>query len=157
MVESIERLVAGFRGFRARYYEQRPERMEELAARGQAPEVMVIACSDSRVDPALLLGEEPGEVFTVRNVANLVPPYAPDDRLHGTSAALEFAVRDLEVRHVVVLGHSACGGIRALRAAASGEPSAREFMAPWMTIAEDACRCTGGVVPDQAAVEHAGV
>lgn len=155
MVDAIERLVAGFRGFRARYYEQRPERMRELADQGQSPEVMLIACSDSRVDPALLLGSEPGELFIVRNVANLVPPYGPDDGHHGTSAALEFAVRDLEVDHIIVLGHSACGGIQALRAAVSGEPNKREFIAPWMEIATQACPCgAGGSVPEQPVVER---
>lgn len=157
MVEAVNRLIAGFRGFRARYYEQRPERMQELSARGQAPEVMVIACSDSRVDPALLLDAEPGELFMVRNVANLVPPYGPDARAHGTSAALEFAVRDLAVRHIIVLGHSACGGIQALRAVGAGQPSEREFIAPWMDIAAEACACSGGAVPDQQTVEQQSI
>jgi carbonic anhydrase len=158
MVDTIDRLIAGFRGFRARYYEQRPDRMRELAEQGQSPEVMLIACSDSRVDPALLLDSEPGEIFIVRNVANLVPPYGPDDGHHGTSAALEFAVRDLGVQHIVVLGHSACGGIQALRAAVSGEPSQREFIAPWVEIATEACPCgDDGVVPDQPGVERAAI
>ncbi len=158
MVAAVDRLIAGFRAFRARYYEQRPERMQELTTRGQAPEVMVIACSDSRVDPGLLLGTEPGELFMVRNVANLVPPYAPDGSHHSTSAALEFAVRDLGVRHIVILGHSACGGIEALRATLSGSPPQREFIAPWVEIAAEACRCgDDGAVPDQQTVEHDGI
>lgn len=158
MVDAIDSLIAGFRAFRARYYEQRPERMAELAARGQSPAVMVIACSDSRVDPALLLGAEPGELFIVRNVANLVPPYAPDSNYHSTSAALEFAVRDLKVRHIIVLGHSACGGIAALRAAAAGAPAEREFIAAWMEIAASACRCGDDAAPaDQQSVEHEGI
>ena len=158
MVESVYRLIAGFKGFRARYYEQRPERMKELAEQGQSPDVMLIACADSRVDPALLLGSEPGELFVVRNVANLVPPYGPDDGLHGTSAALEFAVRDLKVRHIVVLGHSACGGIEALRAARSGAPGERSFIAPWMEIAAEACPCgIDGAVPEQSQVEQDSV
>lgn len=158
MVGAIDRLIAGFRAFRARYYEQRPERMQELAAEGQSPDVMLIACSDSRVDPALLLGSEPGEMFIVRNIANLVPPYGPDDGLHGTSASLEFAVRDLGVRHIVVLGHSACGGIGALRAAMAGEPDAREFMAAWTEIAASACPCgADGTVPSQSVVEQEAI
>ena len=88
MVGPIERLIAGFRALHARYYEQRPELMQELAARGQSPDVMLIACSDARVDPALLLGSEPGELFMVRNIANLIPPYGPDHGLHGTSASI---------------------------------------------------------------------
>jgi len=155
MVEAIERLIAGFRGFRARYYEQRPERMQQLSAMGQSPDVLIVACSDSRVDPALLLDSEPGELFMVRNLANLVPEYGPDARTHGTSAAIEFAVRDLKVRHIVVLGHSACGGIQALRAAAAGVPEKREFMAPWMDIAAEACVCgSDGAVPEQSTVEQ---
>ncbi|MEK9706242.1 MAG: carbonic anhydrase [Alphaproteobacteria bacterium] len=158
MVDPIDRLIAGFRGFRARYYEQRPERMQELAREGQSPEVMLIACSDSRVDPALLLGSEPGELFIVRNVANLVPPYGPDNGHHGTSAALEFAVRDLQVKHIVILGHSMCGGVKALRAAMSGEPPSREFIAPWMEIAAEACPCgADGEVPEQSKVERDGI
>lgn len=158
MVDPIDRLIAGFRGFRARYYEQRPERMQELARAGQSPEVMLIACADSRVDPALLLDSEPGELFVVRNVANLVPPYGPDDGLHGTSAALEFAVRDLKVQHIVILGHSMCGGVQALRSAMSGEPQSREFIAPWMEIAAEACPCgADGEVPEQSKVERDGI
>ena len=104
---------------------------------------------------ALLLGTEPGDLFTVRNVANLVPPYAPDDSHHSTSAALEFAVRDLKVRHIVVLGHSACGGIQALRAAVAGTPPQREFIAPWVEIAGAACRSDGtGVMAEQESVEQ---
>jgi carbonic anhydrase len=157
-VDAVDGLVAGFRSFRARYYEQSPERMHELSTHGQSPTVMVIACSDSRVDPALLLGAEPGDLFTVRNVANLVPPYTPDSNYHGTSAALEFAVRDLKVHHIVILGHSACGGIQALRDAAAGAPAEREFIAPWMDIAAAACPCEDGRdVPDQPTVEHESV
>lgn len=134
--DAITRLIAGFKSFRATYYEQRPERIQHLIEEGQRPETAVVACSDARVDPALLLQLEPGELFVVRNVANLVPPYAPDSHYHGTSAALEFAVRDLGVRHLIVLGHSQCGGIRALIDAESGgagEP--REFIASWVSIA----------------------
>ncbi len=155
---AIDGLIAGFRSFRARYYEEQPQRMRELSTHGQSPAVMIIACSDSRVDPALLLGAEPGDLFTVRNVANLVPSYAPDSSYHGTSAALEYAVRDLKVSHIVVLGHSACGGVQALRAAAAGAPAEREFIIPWMDIAAAACQCTEGQpVPDQQTVEHDGI
>ena len=140
-MSSIDRLIAGFRAFRVSNFEHRPELFEQLVSRGQAPEVLMIACSDSRVDPALLLNAQPGELFVVRNVANLVPPYEPDERHHGTSAALEFAVRDLKVSHIVVLGHSRCGGMAALRNSALGERSDREFIAPWVSIAEEACHC----------------
>lgn len=137
-MSAINRLLAGFRGFRARYYEHRPELFETLK-KGQTPQVMVIACSDSRVDPALLTGSEPGELFVVRNVANIVPPYEADGRHHGTSAALEFAVRDLGVGHIVVLGHSQCGGIEALVRGTDESGSKRDFIAPWMSIVRSAC------------------
>ena len=130
----LERLLAGFRAFRARYFEQRPELFERLAARGQNPEVLVIGCSDSRADPAILLGTEPGELFVIRNVANLVPPYEPDGHYHGTSSAVEFAVRDLAVKHIVVLGHSGCGGIQALVASGEGKLKGREFIAGWVSL-----------------------
>ena len=135
----IERLIAGFRVFRTTYYELRPTLFSNLVQRGQNPKVMVVACSDSRVDPAILLTAEPGELFVVRNVANLVPPYQPDESYHGTSAALEFAVRDLEVEHILVLGHYRCGGIRALRQATRGHPVDREFITPWVSIAAGSC------------------
>ena len=93
----------------------------------------MIACVDSRVDPAAIFDAGPGEMLVLRNVANLVPPYAPDDAYHGTSAALEFGVRVLKVQHLVVLGHGRCGGIEALLRGAPD--NARDFIAPWMGIA----------------------
>lgn len=139
-MRTIDRMVAGFRSFKAAYYEQRPERVADLVEVGQRPQVVLIACSDSRVDPAILMNAEPGDLFVVRNVANLVPPYAPDGAHHGTSAALEFAVRDLKVSDVVVLGHSNCGGIRALVAAKQNQPVDRPFINPWMALMAD-CAC----------------
>jgi carbonic anhydrase len=149
----IDRLLAGFRVFRATYYGQRPERFQDLAKGGQHPRALVIACSDSRVDPALLLNAEPGELFVVRNVANLVPPHQPDARHHGTSAAIEFAVRDLEVGHVVVIGHSGCGGIQALCRSRDGRPLDRQYLNQWMAIAAPACTRHD----EAAAVERASV
>lgn len=138
-----ENLIAGFRAFRATYFEQRPALYEALVKEGQHPEVLMIACSDSRVDPALLLNTQPGELFVVRNVANLVPPYQPDSQYHGTSAALEFAVRDLQVRHTILLGHSGCGGMRALRGLRRGVQAGREFISPWVSIAGEAVEQAG--------------
>lgn len=137
-MDVIDRLIGGFKVFRARYFEHRPDLFAELAAKGQKPGALLIACSDSRVDPAILLNAEPGELFVVRNVANLVPPYQPDGHYHGTSAALEFAVRDLGVEHVIVLGHSQCGGIGALQKSVAGEGADREFIAPWVSIVSSA-------------------
>ena len=134
-MSALDQLLAGFRSFRTRYFEEQPEVYAKLVARGQRPEVLLIGCCDSRADPAILLSAEPGELFIVRNVANLVPPYQPDSHYHGTSAALEFAVRDLKVRHVLVLGHSGCGGIQALLNPAAVLEN-REFIAQWVSIAD---------------------
>lgn len=130
----IEKLIAGIRSFRTTYYERRPDRLRPLVERGQSPAVLVIACSDSRIDPAILTDAEPGDLFVVRNVANLVPPYVADGTARGTSAAIEFAVRDLGVRHVIVLGHSRCGGIQALIDHTGGKPLGRDFIAPWVSM-----------------------
>jgi carbonic anhydrase len=135
---SINRLIEGFRGFRRNYYAENRELFDSLARQGQAPKVMIIGCADSRVDPLLIVGAEPGEVFVVRNVANLVPPYAPDDRLHGTSAALEFAVLNLGVEHIVVLGHAQCGGVQALLDGPGAARGKDDFVTPWMSIARPA-------------------
>ena len=134
---AIDRLIAGFKSFRETYYEDQPDFFRSLVEKGQSPDVMVIACSDSRVNPSIIAKAEPGELFIVRNMANLVPPYEPDRRHHGTSAAIEFAVRDLEVGHIIVLGHSHCGGIRCL---CEGREDAenREFVDDWMSIVEQA-------------------
>ena len=137
----IDHLLAGFKDFRARYYEHRPELFEALKT-GQTPKVMVIGGADSRSDPAILTQSEPGELFIVRNVANIVPPYQPDQPeqyYHGTSAALEFAVRDLRVEHIVILGHSQCSGIRALVASMDKPMTDRDFIAPWVSIVRSAC------------------
>lgn len=132
----MNRLLDGYRRFRAETWPQERARFEALAAQGQSPKTMIIACSDSRVDPAVIFGAGPGELFVVRNVANLVPPYAPDSAYHGTSAALEFGVRVLRVQHLVVMGHAMCGGVTALLRGAP--PEAGDFVAGWMGIANAA-------------------
>jgi len=155
-MSTIATLLAGFKVFKAQYFEHRPRLFRFLIERGQQPDTMLIACSDSRVDPAILLNAEPGELFIARNVANLVPPYEPDGHYHGTSSALEFAVLDLQVKQIVVLGHSQCGGINALRRFSSGQPAKREFIAAWVTIADDALNVDGGET-DAAKVEQAAI
>lgn len=132
----MDDLIAGYRRFRAETWQRERDRFEELAERGQSPRALVIACSDSRVDPQMVFSAAPGELFVVRNVANLVPPYQPDAAYHGTSAALEFGVRVLQVRHVIVLGHTLCGGVRALLE--GPPPGTEDFVAPWMGIAREA-------------------
>ena len=134
---TINRLIEGFKSFRTTYFEKHPEFYQNLVSEGQRPEVMFIACSDSRVNPSIIASANPGELFIVRNVANLVPPYAPDDAYHGTSAAIEFAVRDLNVKHIVILGHTHCGGIRRLCEGGKGDKS-REFIDDWMSIVSQA-------------------
>jgi len=132
----MERLIEGYRRFRATQWPERRASFEALAQHGQSPRAMVIACSDSRVDPAMIFAAGPGELFVIRNVANLVPPFAPDANHHATSAALEFAIRSLEVCDVIVMGHAMCGGIRSLL---EGPPHAvGDFLGPWMRIAEPA-------------------
>lgn len=139
-MKDIEDLVAGFRRFRTMYFDERPDLFERLTRVGQSPRVMVVACCDSRVDPAIITDSDPGDLFVVRNVANLVPPWEESGHYHGTSAALEFAVRCLSVRHVIVLGHAQCGGIRALLGDIRWEGEAGRFVEPWMSIAEEARR-----------------
>ena len=134
----MDDLITGYQRFRELAWPERKQTFERLAARGQKPETLVICCSDSRVDPQMIFDAGPGEMFVVRNVANLVPPYQPDQKYHGTSAAIEFAVRVLKVKHVVVMGHAQCGGVHALLEGAP--PGAQDFVASWMTIAEPARR-----------------
>jgi carbonic anhydrase len=148
----MDRLIAGYRRFRSEVWPDQRARYEALATAGQNPETMVIACSDSRVDPQSVFGAGPGELFVVRNVAGLVPPYRPDAGYHGTSAAIEFAVRVLKVAHVVVLGHAQCGGVRAM---VEGAPEgARDFIEPWMRIAEPVLRSVPGHLDGAAVLGH---
>ncbi len=121
---------------------------ESLAKSGQSPKALVVACIDSRVDPFMIFDAGPGEILSVRNVANLVPPFGPDAAYHGTSAALEFGVTGLEVQHVIVLGHSLCGGVRALME--GSPPKGSGFISQWMSLAERAReRALGCTVPQE--------
>src|SRR3989338_1500492 len=114
MKSSLGKILSGYSDFRKQYAVGDQSIMRHLSVSGQKPEIMVIACCDSRVDPSLILQCDPGDLFVVRNVANIVPPYEHDDKHHGTSAALEFGVCYLQVKHLIILGHSQCGGIDAL-------------------------------------------
>lgn len=147
-------LIEGYRRFRSgRLVEQRG-RLRRLAAQGQTPRAVVVACCDSRVDPQTIFDAEPGDLFVIRNVANLVPPYQPNTDYHGTSAALEFAIMGLGIRDIVVMGHASCGGIRALL---SGDAQNGDFVGRWMAIAEAAREtcCAGDKNPDDPAVQRA--
>src|SRR3990167_6188557 len=113
MEKSFKKIIQGYLSFRKKYATGDQSVMQQLAYHGQRPEIMVVACCDSRVDPSLILQCEPGDLFVVRNVANIVPPYECDEGHHGVSAALEFGVCYLHVKHLIILGHSQCGGVRA--------------------------------------------
>ena len=159
----LDRLLSGYRRFRDTGWTPRVQRWRELRD-GQSPEVMVIACSDSRVDPAQIFDTDPGEMFVVRNVAAMVPPFETAPGLHGVSAALEFAVQVLKVKEIVVMGHGMCGGCRAaltgeLRGAERGEGG---FIADWIAMLDHvrdpivAEHGTKGRTAERA-MEHAGV
>ena len=140
MTDFPDALLDGYRSFRGSRYEPERARYRALAEHGQTPEVMVIACCDSRSAPETIFNAAPGEIFVVRNVANLVPPYEPDGRHQSTSAALEFAVQSLRVRHIVVLGHGRCGGIRAALHPEAEPLSPGDFIGKWMSLLGPAAR-----------------
>jgi carbonic anhydrase len=132
MTDLPEELIAGYRNFKKGGYDA--ERYRSLAREGQAPKTMMIACCDSRSAPETIFDAGPGELFVVRNVANLIPPYAPDNQNHGTSAALEFAVQALKIRHIVVMGHGRCGGIKAALHPSDKPLSPGDFIGHWMRL-----------------------
>ena len=138
-----ERLSKGYRAFLEGRFVVERGRYQNLGATGQSPSIMVIGCVDSRVSPEVIFDAAPGELLVARNVANLVPRYEPEgSQQHGTSAALEFAVRALKVRHIVVLGHAFCGGIKAF--ASDGAPlTTSDFIGRWMRQIEPAAHSIG--------------
>jgi carbonic anhydrase len=133
MISFPQHLLDGYRTFTSARLPTEQNRYRDLSVRGQSPEVMVIGCCDSRVSPEVIFDAGPGELFVVRNIANLVPVYQPDSGAHGVSAALEYAVSVLRVKHIVVLGHAQCGGIRAF--IDKIEPlSPGDFIGKWMAM-----------------------
>jgi carbonic anhydrase len=133
MITFPQKLIDGYRTFASQRLPTEQSRYRELSERGQAPEVMVIGCCDSRVSPEVIFDAGPGELFVMRNIANLVPVYQPDQNAHGVSAALEYAANVLRVKHIVVLGHAQCGGIRAfVDKAAPLSPG--DFIGKWMAM-----------------------
>jgi carbonic anhydrase len=132
----MDDLIAGYRRFRAGTWPAERNRFEELSRFGQHPRALVIACSDSRTDPQMVFNAVPGELFVIRNIANLVPPYGPDDQPHGVSSAIEFAVRTLRVPNIIVMGHAMCGGIKALLDGTP--PELPDFVGQWVRIAQPA-------------------
>ena len=142
-----DRLIEGYRSFKEGRLAGARERYRTLAEQGQSPEILVISCCDSRAAPETIFDSGPGEIFVVRNVANLVQPYEPDGASQATSAALEFAVQGLKVGHIVVLGHSLCGGIKAALNPASEPLSPGDFIGKWMAVLSptaEAVRTGGG-------------
>jgi carbonic anhydrase len=137
-----QRLLDGYRTFRHTRLPIEQNRYRELAEDGQQPEIMIIGCCDSRVSPEVIFDARPGELFVVRNVANLVPPYSPSGFAHGVSAAIEFAVQALQVKHIVVLGHARCGGIRAF-AEQDAPLSPGDFIGKWMSLISLAVQTVG--------------
>ncbi len=135
MAKNIIKLLEGYQAFRNKYASGDTSVMQHLSFHGQKPKIMVVACCDSRVDPALILQCEPGDLFVTRNVANIVPPYEKDGFHHGTSAALEFGVRFLNVEHLILLGHSQCGGILSLLSHENDNPN--DFITPWVSVIQE--------------------
>lgn len=139
-----DHLLTGYRNFMSGRYPSESGRYRSLAREGQTPETMIIACCDSRAAPESIFDAGPGELFVVRNVANLVPPYEPDGEYHATSAALEFAVQGLKVKNIVVMGHGRCGGIRAALDPASTPLSPGDFIGKWMSLVAPAAEAVSG-------------
>ena len=159
----LDRLISGYRRFRQSGLTVNRERWQALRE-GQQPEVMVIACSDSRVDPAQIFDVDPGEIFVVRNVAALVPPFETSPGYHGVSAALEFAVQFLQVKEIVVMGHGMCGGCKAAltREMHGTEPGEGGFIADWISLLDEARDPIAAELgtegrPAERAMEQAGV
>jgi carbonic anhydrase len=151
-------LIKGFRHFQNDYFKNDSELYERLVNDGQSPKVMVIACSDSRIDPALLTQSQPGDIFSVRNIAAMVSPDDDSDhRGHGTAAAVEYAVKVLKVEHIIILGHALCGGVHAL--AKSGDDLEQDdgFIARWISIGADARNKVRHIFPDHSVDDQAPI
>ncbi len=135
-MQDLQKLIRGFKRFQKQFFQSDNTLFEQLKQQ-QTPKTLVVGCSDSRVDPAIITKSQPGDLFVIRNVANLVPPYEPDTKHHGVSSALEYAVRILRVEHIIVMGHSNCGGIDALLRGSEKRPVG-EFIDHWVDIARPA-------------------
>ncbi len=138
-----DHLLSGYKAFLDKRLPQERARFRQLAESGQSPKTMVIACCDSRTAPETLFDCGPGDIFVVRNVANLVPPYEPDGEYHSTSAALEFALHALKVEHIVILGHGGCGGIHAALSPAAAPLSPGDFIGKWMSLLDPVAKSVG--------------
>jgi carbonic anhydrase len=148
-----DHLADRYRRFKLRHFIPHQDDYERLASQGQNPEVMIVSCCDSRVEPEAVFSAMPGELFAVRNVANLVPPYETDGKYHGVSAALEFAVLNIRVKHIIVMGHSGCGGVQACLDHDAAHQTAAEFIANWMSMLDGARDRVIGKKPGQSPAE----
>lgn len=147
MSKEIAQLKEGYKKFHQKYFNDKNKTFDNLIRRGQQPKILIISCCDSRVDPSIILGCEPGDLLVVRNVANLVPPFENFSSYHGTSAAIEFGVTGLGVQDIIILGHSYCGGIRAL--VEDAETVKKEgYVSKWMELAAPAREQTMQSHPD---------
>jgi carbonic anhydrase len=133
-----ENLINGYRDFMSGRYLDERDRYRSLASDGQKPQVLIIACCDSRAAPETIFGAGPGELFVMRNVANMVPPFAPDGQYHATSAAIEYAVQVLKVKHIIIMGHGRCGGIQAALNPLDEPLSQGDFIGKWMGLLKPA-------------------
>lgn len=133
-----EKLADRYKRFKIRNFVPNADLYEELATHGQEPDTMIISCCDSRVDPETIFNAMPGELFVMRNIANLVPPFETGGRFHGVSAAIEFAVLNLRIKHLVILGHSSCGGIKAALDQSAAIQTEAQFISRWMSMLDDA-------------------
>jgi len=154
MANFPEHLTDRFQRFKFRHFDTHRDTYEELAKFGQNPDVMIVSCCDSRCDPETIFSAKPGELFVVRNVANLIPPFETGGKFHGVSAALEFAVLNIRVKHIVILGHTGCGGIKAALEGNTAKQTDAMFISRWMSILED-CRMSVLASHQGASREHA--
>jgi len=154
-MSDIEALIAGFNAFHCEYTEDRQGKYRELAQYGAHSKILAIACCDSRVDPAIITNSRAGDLMVVRNIANLVPPFAPNGAFLETQAALEFAVCYLKVEHIIVLGHSRCGGIRSLLVRLLDDFDTEHLLDQWTVVAEPAARAVLAEMPDEDLDEQA--
>jgi carbonic anhydrase len=156
-------LADRYRRFKFRHFTPNAVHYERLATHGQDPQTMVISCSDSRVDPETIFSAMPGELFVLRNIANLVPPYETGGNYHGVSSAIEFAILNLNLRHLIVIGHSGCGGIKAAWDQNAAVQTEAQFISRWMSMLDDArlavLRANPNASPEakQRALEQEGV
>lgn len=133
----VDKLIDGYRKFRRTTFARERSRYERLAEKGQKPKILIIACSDSRVSPSVVFNTPPGAIFVARNIANIVPPHAPDGRPRSIGAAVEYAIKVLNVSDIIVKGHAHCGGVKALVNHGEGLPDT-DYLKPWVEVAAPA-------------------